>query len=99
LALLLICERGAIGYSVRILSGLLLEVRMSGACLKIMSLVVAAAALANPPVGAASKAQLAPIVIKLVPYADEHWAFKAKIRGREELFVMDTGGGLTAVSP
>jgi hypothetical protein len=41
----------------------------------------------------------APELIRLEPYADDHWAFKAKIKGREELFLMDTGGGLTAVSP
>jgi hypothetical protein len=71
---------------------------MSGAHLKMMLLIVAMAAVSNTPVRAASKPQLMPIVIPLVPYADEHWAFKAKIRGREQLFVIDTGGGLTAVS-
>jgi hypothetical protein len=72
---------------------------MSGAHFKIALLLVATATLSNAPVRAATGAQLKPIVISLVPYADEHWAFKAKIKGREELFVMDTGGGLTAVSP
>jgi hypothetical protein len=72
---------------------------MSGAYLKIALFVVAAATLANAPVRATSRSQLKPIVISLVPYADEHWAFRAKIKGHEELFVMDTGGGLTAVSP
>jgi hypothetical protein len=48
------------------------------------------------PAGAAS---LEPIVIPLEPYVDEHWAFRAKIKGKEQLFVMDTGGGLTAVTP
>jgi hypothetical protein len=71
---------------------------MSGAYLKMILLIVAMAALSNTPVRAASKPRLKPIVIPLVPYADEHWAFMAKIRGREQLFIMDTGGGLTAVS-
>jgi hypothetical protein len=72
---------------------------MSGAYLKMMLVIVAMVALSSTPVRAASKPKLKPIVIPLVPYADTHWAFKAKIRGREQLFVMDTGGGLTAVSP
>jgi hypothetical protein len=41
----------------------------------------------------------APAVIHLEPYVENHWAFKARINGHEELFLMDTGGGLTAVSP
>ncbi len=41
----------------------------------------------------------APAVIRLEPYVENHWAFKARIKGHEELFLMDTGGGLTAVSP
>ncbi|HEY2463827.1 MAG TPA: hypothetical protein VGI32_07190 [Steroidobacteraceae bacterium] len=41
----------------------------------------------------------APALIRLEPYADEHWTFKASIKGREESFLLDTGGGLTAVSP
>jgi hypothetical protein len=41
----------------------------------------------------------APAVIHLEPYVESHWAFKARINGHEELFLMDTGGGLTAVSP
>ncbi|HEX4385717.1 MAG TPA: hypothetical protein VH083_22305 [Myxococcales bacterium] len=48
------------------------------------------------PAGAAS---LKPIVIPLEPYVDEHWAFRARIKGKEQLFVMDTGGGLTVVTP
>jgi hypothetical protein len=39
------------------------------------------------------------IVIPLEPYADSHWAFRATVKGHEELFVLDTGGGLTAISP
>jgi hypothetical protein len=72
---------------------------MSASCLKMMLLVIGVAALTNAPVRALSKKQLSPIVIPLVPYADDHWAFKGKIRGREQLFIMDTGGGLTAVTP
>jgi hypothetical protein len=72
---------------------------MSAACLKLSLLLLVVAALANAPVWAWGKSQLKPIVIPLVPYADDHWAFKAKIRGHEQLFIMDTGGGLTAVSP
>jgi hypothetical protein len=41
----------------------------------------------------------APIVIKLEPYLGDHWAFRAKINGHEGLFLMDTGGGLTALAP
>lgn len=43
--------------------------------------------------------QSAPGLIHLEPYLDEHWAFRATIKGREELFLLDTGGGLTAISP
>lgn len=52
---------------------------------------------AAPGVGA--NAHSAPALIHLESFLDEHWAFRAKIKGREELFIMDTGGGLTAVSP
>ncbi len=41
----------------------------------------------------------APASIRLEPFLDDHWAFRARIKGHEELFVMDTGGGLTAISP
>jgi hypothetical protein len=40
-----------------------------------------------------------PVVIKLEPYLGDHWGFRAKINGREGLFMMDTGGGLTALAP
>ena len=40
-----------------------------------------------------------PGLIHLEPYLDDHWAFRATIKGREQLFLLDTGGGLTAVSP
>src|SRR5580692_6156072 len=59
----------------------------------------AAAQGSNVRSGARSDAPDAPAVIHLEPFLDEHWAFKARIKGHEELFVMDTGGGLTAVSP
>jgi hypothetical protein len=72
---------------------------MSGVYLKWIFLVMAVTAIASTPVKALGKQESTPIVIALVPYADEHWAFKAKIKGREQLFVIDTGGGLTAVSP
>jgi hypothetical protein len=42
---------------------------------------------------------VAPVVIKLEPYLGDHWGFRAKINGREGLFMMDTGGGLTALAP
>lgn len=41
----------------------------------------------------------APGIIHLEPYLGEHWAFKGAIKGREQLFLLDTGGGFTAVSP
>jgi hypothetical protein len=66
---------------------------------KIIILAMAVTALTSLPMGALSKPELRPIVIPLVPYGDDHWAFKAKIKGREQLFIMDTGGGLTAVTP
>src|ERR1700742_2979365 len=71
---------------------------MSGVYLKLMFLVMALIATVSAPVKAMGK-PAKPIVIVLLPYADEHWAFKAKIKGREQLLVIDTGGGLTAVSP
>jgi hypothetical protein len=40
-----------------------------------------------------------PIIIKLEPYLGDHWGFKAKINGHEGFFMMDTGGGLTALAP
>ena len=43
--------------------------------------------------------QSAPGLIHLEPYLGDHWAFRASIKGREQLFLLDTGGGLTAVSP
>jgi hypothetical protein len=72
---------------------------MSGAYSKMMLLAVAMAALAITPVRTFGKPQLQPVVIPLVPYADEHWAFNATIKGRQQLFIMDTGGGLTAITP
>jgi hypothetical protein len=40
-----------------------------------------------------------PVMIKLEPYLGDHWGFRAKINGHEGLFMMDTGGGLTALAP
>jgi hypothetical protein len=41
----------------------------------------------------------APALIHLEPYLDDHWAFKARIKGHEGLFMMDTGSGFTAITP
>src|SRR5579872_3838111 len=60
------------------------------------ALAVAAAAIS--PAAALGKPDPAPFVIPLLPYADNHWSFTAKIKGRDELFILDTGGGVTAIS-
>jgi hypothetical protein len=67
--------------------------------LKLLTLLGAAPLVCLPAPARAANPRSAPGLIRLEPYLDEHWAFKASIKGREELFVMDTGGGLTAVSP
>jgi hypothetical protein len=66
---------------------------------KLLTLLVAAPLFCLPAPARAANPRGAPQLIRLEPYLDEHWAFKARIKGREELFLMDTGGGLTAVSP
>jgi hypothetical protein len=66
---------------------------------KLFTLLGAAPLVCVPPAARAMNPRDAPGLIYLEPYLDEHWAFRAKIKGREELFLMDTGGGLTAVSP
>jgi len=66
----------------------------------LLALVMAALALvAAPWPCTAAVAARAPTVIPLEPYADAHWAFRAKVAGHEELMVFDTGGGLTAITP
>jgi hypothetical protein len=82
-----------------VLINLPIEICMFEVHLKTILLLVTLAAAASTPVKASGKRESKPIVISLIPYADEHWAFKGKIKGQEQLFVMDTGGGLTAVSP
>jgi hypothetical protein len=47
----------------------------------------------------ASSSPGAPTIIQLEPYLGDHWGFRAKINGHEGLFMMDTGGGLTALAP
>jgi hypothetical protein len=76
-----------------------LGIRMFRANLKMLLLGAALAASGIAPVRSLNRPLLQPIVIPLVPYADEHWAFRAKIKGREQLFIMDTGGGLTVLTP
>jgi hypothetical protein len=66
---------------------------------KLLTLLGAAPLFCLPAPARAANPRGAPQLIRLEPYLDEHWAFKARIKGREELFLMDTGGGLTAVSP
>ena len=66
---------------------------------KLLALLGAAPLFCFPAPARAANPRSAPRIIRLEPYLDEHWTFKASIKGREELFVMDTGGGLTAVSP
>jgi len=51
-----------------------------------------AAGTAPPPAPAGA--------IALEPYIDtDHWAFRGKIDGHDALFQLDTGGGLTVVTP
>jgi hypothetical protein len=66
---------------------------------KLLTLLGAAPLVCLPAPARAANERNAPRLIRLEPYLNEHWAFKARIKGREELFVMDTGGGLTAVPP
>jgi hypothetical protein len=66
---------------------------------KLLTLLGAAPLFCLPAPARATNPRSAPELIRLEPYLNEHWAFKASIKGREELFLMDTGGGLTAVSP
>lgn len=38
--------------------------------------------------------------IRPEPYLDaSHWAFRGRIKGQAALFMMDTGDGITAISP
>jgi hypothetical protein len=66
---------------------------------KLLTLLGAAPLVCAPGAARAMNPHSTPGLIHLEPYLDEHWTFRAKIKGREELFLMDTGGGLTAVSP
>ena len=66
---------------------------------KSLSIICAITACTIALHAATASASSEPIVIPLEAYADQHWTFRAKLKdGREQLFVMDTGGGLTVLS-
>ncbi len=64
-----------------------------------LALLIATPQFCAAAPGVGTNPHSAPAFIRLESFLDDHWAFKAKIKGREELFLMDTGGGITAVSP
>jgi hypothetical protein len=52
--------------------------------------------------GAAEAAPKAPRPAAIIPlelYLGELWSFRAKVPGHDEVFLLDTGGGITVVSP
>lgn len=54
--------------------------------------------LASTPALAAPPPE-SPVIIPLKPYLGELWSLEAVVSGREGLFLLDTAGGLTVVSP
>ncbi|HWE45252.1 MAG TPA: aspartyl protease family protein [Caulobacteraceae bacterium] len=61
-----------------------------------LSTATLALALSTTPALAAPRPAA---VIPLEPYLGVLWSFHAKVKGRDARFLLDTGGGLTVVSP
>ena len=77
----------------------LMKIKMHSALMILGTLVLAQDLASRSGASQASGPKARALEIALEPYADSHWAFRAAVKGHEELFVLDTGGGLTAISP